>query len=551
MNAFDRLLQAHRLWRSLLKYLGLFCLCWVLILSCTPSPRTEVPSTANRSDRISMGTTAKLRTLDPADAYDLTAGYLLNNLGDPLYSYKLGTTELIPRLATALPTISDDGLTYTIPLRQNVTFHDGTPFNAAAMEFSLRRFIENGGQPSFLLRDLVESIAATDEYELTLTLKKPFAAFPSLLTFTGFCAISPQAYEIGPGKFQPDTFVGTGPYRLANYGTDSLKLDPFENYWGDKPANQGIDIQRYPNNPANLYNAFVTGAVDVAYETLDPQQIRSLERMKAEKAMQVISQSGNSVTYWVLNTQFPPLDTVEIRQALAAMMDRNLLIQRISEGQAEPLYSLIPSTFAASEPVFEQRYGEGDIPRAKELLAKAGYSQTNPLKLEVWYPTSSPVRTAVATALSAIADRELEGILQLEPKSVEFTTATANLDKGVYPTFLFSWFPDFFDPDNYIHPFLSCAKRSPETGCESGGSQSQGSFYYSDRANQLVDRQRQELDPQRRQAIFREIQAKVAEDVPYIPLFQNKEYAFAQKNIAGVTLEPAQPFPLWQIHSTD
>lgn len=551
MNAFYRLLQTHRLWRSLLKYLGLFCLCWVLILSCTPSPRTEAPSTANRSDRISMGTTAKLRTLDPADAYDLTAGYLLNNLGDPLYSYKLGTTELIPRLATALPTISDDGLTYTIPLRQNVTFHDGTPFNAAAMEFSLRRFIENGGQPSFLLRDLVESIAATDEYELTLTLKKPFAAFPALLTFTGFCAISPQAYEIGTGNFQPDTFVGTGPYRLANYGTDSLKLDPFENYWGEKPANQGIDIQRYPNNPANLYNAFLTGAVDVAYETLDPQQIRSLEQMKAEKAIQVISQSGNSVTYWVLNTQFPPLDTVEIRQALAAMMNRNLLIQRISEGQAEPLYSLIPSTFAASEPVFEQRYGEGDVRRAKELLTKAGYSQSNPLKLEVWYPTSSPVRTAVATALSAIADRELEGIFQLEPKSVEFTTATANLDKGVYPTFLFSWFPDFFDPDNYIHPFLSCAKGSPETGCESGGSQSQGSFYYSDRANQLVDRQRQELDPQRRQAIFREIQAKVAEDVPYIPLFQNQEYAFAQKNIAGVTLEPAQPFPLWQIHSTD
>lgn len=529
------------------KLLALFCLSCFLIVSCTQQPTAESPQTTAGGDRINVGTIAKLRTLDPADAYDLTSGYLLNSMGDTLYSYD-SQTQLVPELATALPTIGKEGLTYTIPLRQDVVFHDGTPFNAEAMVFSMRRFMKNQGQPSFLLSDAVESVEATGEYELTISLKKPFAAFPALLTFAGLTAVSPKYYEIGVGKFKPDTFVGTGRYKLANYGTDSLSLDVFEDYWGDKPTNQGVDIQRL-SSPANLYNSLITGAVDVAYETLDPEQIRSLERTETQNGWQVISTSGNSVTYWVLNTQKPPLDNVEVRQALAATLDRNLLIERVSAGQSEPLYSLIPSTFDVSKPVFKERYQEGDMERGKELLKKAGYSKTNPLKLEVWYPSSSPVRASVAASLKAIADKTLDGMVQLEPKSVEFTTATANLDKGVYQTFLFTWFPDFFDPDNYVQPFLSCTRGAAETGCETGGSQSQGSFYYSDRANQLIDQQRKEPDPQRRKAIFDEIQELFAEDVPYIPLFQNKEYAFAQKNVTGVRLEPAQPFPLWTIRN--
>lgn len=90
-----------------------------------------------------IGTTARLRTLDPADAYENLAGLLLFNLGDRLYTYK--GKDLIPQLATALPEVSEDGLTYRIPLRRGVYFHDGTPFNAAAMAFSLQRFMNSGG----------------------------------------------------------------------------------------------------------------------------------------------------------------------------------------------------------------------------------------------------------------------------------------------------------------------------------------------------------------------------------------------------------------------
>jgi peptide/nickel transport system substrate-binding protein len=532
------------------RFFGLFAVCLFLTVSCGQGLQNSPNNSGNSGNlsgenRITLGTTAKLRTLDPADAYDLTAGYLLNNLGDPLYRYN-EEGEIIPQLATELPKISADGLTYTIPLRQGVIFHDRTPFNASAMVFSLRRFMENQGQPSFLLSDVVKSITATGEYELTITLKQPFAAFTALLTFAGTCAVSPTYYKIGPGQFKPDTFIGTGRYQLANYGTDSLKLDIFPDYWGEQPLNQGVDIQRLSNS-VNLYNAFTTGAVDIAYEVLDPNQIKSLETQAEKQGWQVISTEGNSVTYWMINNRQAPLNNPEIRRILASLVDRKLLIERVSQGQAEPLYSLIPSTFPVYKPVFE-KFNQGDsLVKAQDWLKQAGYSQEKPLQIEVWYPSSSPVRNAVATALKAIAQQKLAGLLELQTQSVEFTTYTANLDKGIYQTVLYTWIPDFLDPDNFTHPFLSCVQGSPTKGCENGASQSQGSFYYSDRANQLINQQRQELDPQKRDRLFTEIQELVAEDIPYIPLFQNKDYAFAQKNITGVNLNPAQIFPLWQI----
>lgn len=113
------------------------------------------------------------------------------------------------------------------------------------------------------------------------------------------------------------------------------------------------------------------------------------------------------------------------------------------------------------------------------------------------------MRNAIATALKAIAQQKLDGLLELQPQSVEFTTYTANLDKGIYQTVLYTWIPDFLDSDNFTQPFLSCVQGSPITGCENGASQYQGSFYYSDRANQLINQQRQELNPQKRERKFK------------------------------------------------
>jgi len=167
--------------------------------------------------------------------------------------------------------------------------------------------------------------------------------------------------------------------------------------------------------------------------------------------------------------------------------------------------------------------------------------------LEIWHPSGSTIRSLVATTLSAMAEQELDGILKIEPRTVEAASFFSNISKGIYPAALIDWYPDFLDADNYIHPFLSCSQGSAENGCQEGGAKTQGSFYYNERMNELIDQQRRSRDPQRRREIFLEIQEILARDVPYVPLWQTIDYAFAQNEIQGVTINPSQNFPFWTI----
>lgn len=536
--------------KKILKYIGLGLICGGLIIACNANPNNQNisnDSSLNR-DRISIGTTLRARTLDPADSYEVAGLNLIYNIAESLYTYKLGTTELVPLLAEEMPLISDDGLVYTIPLRQGVIFHDGSFFNGEAMKFSLERFIENGGKPSFLLSDTIKDIQVTGEYELTITLYKPFSAFTALLAFPGACAVSPESYTIGEGEFKPNELIGTGPYKLIAFNSDSVRLDVFEDYWGQKPFNQGVDIQIYAGNSANLYNSFLTNAIDVAYQTFAPEQITTLLKEKEAGAFNVVQGSGTVVSYMVLNRNQAPLDQLPVRQAVSLLVDRDLMIERILQGQSESLYSLIPTVFDDYKPVFQRKNDHDHIQEAKELLTNAGFSSANPAVIEIWYPSASQIRSGVATTLKAIADQQLEGIIQFVPSGVESATAFSNLGKGIYQSFLGDWYPDFLDADNYIQPFLQCVEGNAVDGCLEGGAQGQGSFFYSQKMNELIDQQRQATDLSKRTEIFAQIQDILGEEVPYIPLWQNKDYAFFHNNVEGVTINPSQQFPFWTIN---
>jgi peptide/nickel transport system substrate-binding protein len=531
---------------ELYRSFSLFCLCLLLVVGCraaTPDPKPVNP------DRITIGTTLKPRTIDPADSYELAGLFVIYNLGETLYTYASGTTDLIPLLATELPKISADGLTYTIPLRQGVTFHDGTPFNAGAMVFSLNRFLQNGGEPSFLLADTIDRVTETGEYEMSVTLKKPFAAFPALLAYPGVCAVSPKAYEIGRGKFKPEEFVGTGHYRLKEVTSDAFRLEAFDRYWGEPAKNKFVDVQIYLSNPANLFNAFQTGSIDVAYQALLAPQVKKLRDESNNGKWRTIESKGSAINFMALNFNSEPTNNPLVRRAIASLIDRDLLNDRILQGQGIPLFSLIPTTFSESRPVFEKRYGARDVEGAKKYLKEAGYSESKPATVEIWHSSGSITASTVAAVLKALSKRDLDGTIDFQPNSILGAAFFKNIGRGLYTTTLSNWYPDFLDADNYIYPFLDCAKGSKEKGCEEGGSQGQGSFFYSPKVNELIDRSRRETNPERRKAIFVEIQEILAEEVPYIPLWQTKEYAFARNGISGVIINPSQTFPFWTIEA--
>jgi peptide/nickel transport system substrate-binding protein len=296
-----------------------------------------------------------------------------------------------------------------------------------------------------------------------------------------------------------------------------------------------------------LFNAFQTGAIDLAYQSLATEQINRLQTDQPQRGWQVIEKSGSGIDYLTLNLQSPPLDQPLVRQAIAAIMDRPLLQDRVFQGQIDPLYSLIPSTLVEQKPVFKEQFGDRNVEKAKALLAQAGYSSQNPLKVEFWYRSNLINDQLSAVTLKALVKEQLGDLMQLNLQSVESTTAYKNLDKGAYPMFLLDWSPDFLDADNYIEPFMNCSKGSPQTGCQDGSSFLQGSFYYSDRANQLIAQSRQEQAPEKRKQIYQQIQDLLAQDVPFIPLWQSKDYLFAQKWIQGASLEATQKVPFWTL----
>jgi len=356
--------------------------------------------------------------------------------------------------------------------------------------------------------------------------------------------VSPKAYTIGSGQFQPRTFVGTGPYQLINFGSDSLKLKRFPKYWGTPPASAQLDIQ-FLTSSANLYNALQTGAVDVAYQFLEPQQIKQLQ---AQSDIQVVSSAGTGINYLTLNRNQPPLDKQEVRQALALVMPRQLLQERVFQNLVEPAFSMVPSSLAGYQPVFRVAGEPPPVLRAKELLTRAGVTPTQPARLDLWYRSNIPSHIQVVTTIKATIEREVPVQLTLQP--VDSTTAYQNLEKGIYPLFLLDWYPDFLDADNYLEPFMSCQKGTVAEGCLEGSSRTFGSFYYSPKANELIAQSRRTTNPAQRLVLLGELQKLMAADVPYIPLWQDRQFVFARPDVQGVRLEPTQTFPFWLLKKT-
>jgi peptide/nickel transport system substrate-binding protein len=311
-------------------------------------------------------------------------------------------------------------------------------------------------------------------------------------------------------------------------------------------VNAGVDIQLI-SSAANLYNAFKTGAIDLAVQGLAIEQIRQLQEDQASKGWKMLEQPGSGIDVLVPNLKSAPFDKLEVRQALAAAIDRPMLQSRVFEGQIDPLYSLVPTHMDAQVPVFQAAYGDRNFDKAKSLLQKAGFSEQNPAMLELWYRSNLTNDQLAAVTIKATIQKALGNLMQIKLNSVESTTAYNNLDKGAYPSFILDWTGDYFDPDTYLYPFLECTKGSVQTACEEGQSASWGSFYFSEKANQLIAASRRETNPEKRKQIIAQLQQLVAEDVPYIPLWQSKDYLFVQKGITGASLEVTQKVPLWKL----
>lgn len=475
-----------------------------------------------------VGTTDSVKRTDPAACYSYYCSNILQNAGNTLYTYK-GGTDLVPSLATEKPKISDDGLTYTIPIRKGVTFHDGSKMTAKDVKFSLNRapWINHPEGAGFLL-DGIEKIDTPDPHTVVIHLKHPDITFGAKLAYQVATIVPSDTYKSpdgplsssdDPGKYIRKKFIGTGPYKVTDFRpNESITLTAYDDYWGQQPKNHKVLVKFYEKS-SQLLTALKSDQVDVAWRGFTPEQRDSLQNGD----INTVEGKGAEIRYIVMNPRLDPVDSVKVRKAIAAAMDRKRIVKNVLGGAGTPLYSMVPSTFDANKPVFKKQY---DGKKPSDFV-------DGKVKLTLWYSTNHYGPTEPKLAQSVARMLKESGSFDVTLKSAAWSQFTEDAwpgKTGQYQAFLLGWYPDYMDVDDYVTPFYSCDGFL--------------SMYCNDKMTKLIKKEQTATDPtsQKRMETFSEIQQLSAEDVPLVPLYVDTPMIFTQSGVQGVkkTMGPAQ-----------
>lgn len=495
----------------------------------SPTPTTP-PTTTPTISQIIIGVTDKVTDLDPSNAYDFFTWEVLNNVMEGLMRYKPGTTELVYGIAESHE-VREGGKVYIFHLRKDLKFADGTPCTAQDVVRSIKRVMKIQGDPSWLVTEFVEDVIAVDDYTVKFILKKPVSYFLALLATPPYFPVHPN-YK--PDEIDSDqTAGGVGPYKIVKWVRDQelvLEANPY--YHGEKPKIERVII-RFFKDATTLRLALERGEIDIAWRTLNPADIESL---KGNPDLQVIEVPGAAIRYIIINVNM--VNNKLVRQALAAAIDRADICKRVYLGTWEPLYSLIPKGMWSHKDVFLEKYGEGpNVELAKNLLRQAGYSEDNPLEIELWYTPTHYGDTEKDLAAVLKEQWEATGMIKVTIKSAEWTQYLEFTRKGALQLSLYGWYPDYIDPDDYTTPFLHSAANAWT-----------GSGYANPEIDSLLDEAAVKETIEERTPYYEQVQEILAEEVPIIPLIQGKLFVAAKKNVGGIILDPTMLFRYWLLY---
>ena len=502
------------------------------------------------ADSIVIGTTDSLQnSFDPAQAYDYFGSEVIQNTAETLVTYEPSATEPSPKLATAMPAVSPDGLTYTFELRPGIKFHDGTPLNSEAVKFSLLRARDFGAKDAeaagFLLSG-IKDIATPSPTTVVITLSSPNVTFLSRLAYSVASIVSPTAYAdhvlAGPeegaavaARYKADTVVGSGPYRLTAYKEkESVDFEANDDYWGDAPKTKRIRVRLFDKSSA-LKIALQNKEVDVAFRSLQPDENAFF---KDRPGFKLVEGDGPGIRYVVINVTSKPWDNPDLRRALAAAVDREGVVREVFKGSAKTLPSMIPPLFPASEPKWTQLYGAGpgDPNAAKALvdryLTAAGVPAGQKVKVDFWYSPTHYGDTEADVTRVITQGLEATGRFEVAVSNVEWAEYGQKRRAGEIPVFLMGWYPDYLDPDDYLEPFADPNIFDPAK-------------WEDAKMLDLVHASQRELDPAKRADILKQAQALMADQTPYVPVFQIPQFAATTAAVSGVVLDPIQIFRYW------
>lgn len=246
----------------------------------------------------------------------------------------------------------------------------------------------------------------------------------------------------------------------------------------------------------------------------------------AAAATATTAPAGTEVTATAPAAAEGPYWTPELKQAFAAAIDREAIVDRVFEGRNIPAYHMVPEGYPYATEPFLDKYGQRDLDLAIQLLEQSGYTEANPLTFDLWYPPEH-YGTTTADVMQVIKE-QLE-----ETKRIKVNLQSQNWAEYVdsfvageaFPVFVLGWFPDFVDPENWLTPFASCTA-SPDNGI----------FYCNEEMDKLLQQAAASADPAEREALYQQIGELYAEEVPTLPLFWEPEFITARTGIEGIAI---------------
>jgi len=483
-----------------------------------------------------VGTTDKVISIDPAGAYDNGSMQIQTQVFSYLLNFPEGSTELTPDAAEKCE--FSQPTEFTCTMKDGLTFANGNPLTAKSVAFSYQRIvdIDDPNGPVSLLTNM-KSVEAKDDKTVVFTLNSPNdQTFPQVLVTSAGPIVDELTYPADKvlddaAAVKANAF--SGPYTIGTYQKNQLaefKANPDYDGAFNKPKADKVTMKYYKDSN-NLKLDIENGNIDVAWRSLTPTDIASLEKADGVK---VHVGAGGELRYMVFNLKTMPGDDddqkLAIRKAMASSIDRAELAEQVYKGTYAPAYSILPAGVPGAVESFKDMYGEKpDKAAAQKFLDDAGVKI--PVTLPIQYNPDHYGSNSDQEYNAIKRQLEASGLFTVKLESTEWDTYSEERVNDGYPIFQLGWFPDFPDADNYLTPFLA-----PKNFLES--------HYEDDVTTKLLDDERTDGDQTSREATFKELQDRVAEQLPILPLLSGAQIAVAGDDIAGVekTLDAAFKF---------
>ena len=504
----------------------------VAVAAGSSGAATSVSHSKIPNATVILGTTDRIVSADPAGSYDLPSWTIIYNVYQTLVKYVPYTTTIVPDAATCA---WHGTTTYVCIVKPKQYFSNGDPVTGADVAYSFNRVLKiNSPQDPGALITAMKSVTASGN-TVTFKLKAPDSVWPDVLT-TGVGAIVDQ--KVYPfAKLQPDAkIIGSGPYELKSYTPNQLAVFvPNPHYGGNDVLHNSEFIIRYEESATTLVSDEQQGAIDIAYRELTPTQLEALGHSSGVK---IVVGKGLEIRYIVFNEKIQPganpAQKLAVRQAVAYLVNRASIAKYIYKGTVKPLYSIIPDALEGHINSFSDVYGASpNLAKAKSVLKAAGVA--TPIKFTLWYNTNHYADTDMATELQ----RELNasGLFNVSLQSAEWTTYTQAADTDQYGVFLFGWFPDYPDADDYTGPFYFCNQEFMHD------------HYCSTKVDSLILQEEASAVPSVRDKAFAQIQMLTAQNPSLVPLWQGGQIAATRDNVTGVqsTLDASYTFRFWLV----